>query len=158
VLLTIQVLICDKIHLFGYINPHIYLLAVLLLPIEMPLTAQYIIGFFTGLVVDMFTLSLGVHASATLMVVFLRPYLVSALNGKKKADGIDRPVPGVKDFRWLLAYAFILTFLHHFMVVLLEAFTFRHFFLTLLSALLSALFTTMIILCVEYISYPINKR
>lgn len=157
-LLAIQVLVANQVHLFGFINPHIYLLAILLLPIEMPRSTQYVIAFFTGLIVDIFAMSLGVHASATLMIVFLRPYLVTALNGKKKSDGADRPIPGVKNFRWLLLYVFILSFIHHFMVVLLEAFTFRHFLFTFFSALLSALFTTLLILCTEYVFYPLKRR
>lgn len=157
-LLTIQILVFSHVHLFGYINPHIYLLAILLLPIEMPIIGQYLIGFLTGLIIDIFAMSLGVHASATLLVVFIRPQIVSLLNGKKKTDGADRPIPGVKDFRWLLFYAFTLTFVHHFTVTLLEAFTFRAFAFTLLSSFLSTLFTTILILCIEYIFYPLKKR
>lgn len=157
-LLAIQVLVCNHVHLFGYINPHIYLLAILLMPFEIPLTAQYLIGFFSGLVVDMFAMSLGVHASATLLVVFLRPHLVSMLNGKKKIDGIERAIPGVKDFKWLFIYTFTLSVVHHFAAVLLEAFSFRHFLFTILSALLSAIFTTLVILCIEYMFFPLKRK
>lgn len=157
-LLTIQVLICNHVQLFGFMNPYIYIMAILLLPLEIPRSAQYLIGFLTGLIVDLFTMTYGVQASATLMVVFVRPHIVHLLNGRRIPDGIDRPVPGVKDFKWLFLYTLILVFIHHFMITLLEIFSFKNFGYTLLVSIANALFTTFIILCAEYIFSPLKKR
>lgn len=158
VLLAVQILVCNHVNLFGFINPYIYILAILLLPLDIPRPWQYIIAFFTGLTVDFFAMTYGVHASATLWVALARPYLVRRLNGGKTTEATERPVPGVKDFRWLLVYAFLLVFLHHFAITLLETFNFREFFRTLTVSFINALFTTTIVLCIEYIFFPLKKR
>ena len=40
-LLALQILVCNHIYVFGFINPNVYLLAILLLPITLPKSAQY---------------------------------------------------------------------------------------------------------------------
>jgi hypothetical protein len=153
-LLLIQILIADHVHLLGFINPYIYLFALLLLPFEMPRPAQYLIAFCCGLIIDTFSMTLGVHASASLLVIFLRPYWVSILNERKKSDKIERPIPCEKKFKWLLSYTLVLVFIHHFTIILLEAFTFRHFLYSLLISIANTIFTTSIILCADYIVFP----
>lgn len=156
-LLAVQILICNHVHLFGFINPYLYILALLLLPLEIPRSAQYLIAFCTGLIIDAFLMTYGVHASASLLLVFVRPYLVHLLNGRHVTEGIERPVPGVKDFRWLFLYTLILVFIHQFTVILLETFNLKEFIFTLLVSIGNTLFTTLIILSVEYIFIPVKK-
>ena len=111
VLLLVQVAICQHISLFGYMTPALFLLALYLLPLEMPLSLQYAIGFATGFVTDAFAHTLGVSSFACTLLMFLRPYIVRMLNGANnvKFENIDRPVPGVKDFRWVFLYTLTLT-------------------------------------------------
>ena len=158
ILIAAQVFICNNIDFFGFINPYIYILALLLLPLEIPKSAQYLIAFATGFIIDMFSLTFGMHASASLLVIFVRPYIVNLLNGRHTTENIDKPVPGFKDFNWLLAYTLILVFIHHFTFTLLEVFNFHEFLRTLLVSLANTIFTTTIILCIEYIFIPIKKR
>jgi rod shape-determining protein MreD len=54
VLILVQVLILNNIHLGGYINPYLYVLFILLLPIETPKWAVLILAFFLGLGVDIY--------------------------------------------------------------------------------------------------------
>ncbi|HRR04270.1 MAG TPA: hypothetical protein P5215_03220, partial [Bacteroidales bacterium] len=61
------------------------------------------------------------------------------------------------DFKWLLIYTFLMVFIHHFIVTMFELFTFRKFWLTLISVIGNSLFTTFIILCVQYIFTPTKK-
>lgn len=156
-LIVVQVLICNHIQLFNFINPYVYILAILLLPLEISKSAQYVIAFFAGFLIDVFSMTYGVHASASLLIAFVRPYLVDLLNGRHVVDGIDRPIPGVKNFRWLLLYTLILVFIHHFAIVLLETFNLKEFIHTLFSSIVNTIFTSIVILCVEYIFIPIKK-
>lgn len=157
-LIAVQVLVCNHVHLFGFINPYIYILIFLLLPLEIPKTAQYLIAFGAGLIVDIFSMTYGVHASASLLVAFVRPYLVNMLNGRHAPEGPDRPVPGEKDFKWLLLYTLILVFIHHFTITLLETFNLKEFGRTLWVSVVNTLFTSLVILCIEYIFIPVKKR
>lgn len=157
VVLLAQIFVFGLIHLFGCVNANIYLLALLLLPLEIPRWLQYIIAFITGFIVDMFAMTYGVHAFSCVLMMFIRPYLVNALNGRPNDDGIEKLGPGDKDFRWLLLYTLILVLIHQFSAVMLEAFTFRHFGRTLLVILGNTVFTTVLILCFEYIFTPVKK-
>ena len=160
VLLLVQVIICQRISLFGYMTPALFLLALYLLPLELPLSLQYIIGFATGFVVDAFAHTLGYSCFSCTLLMFLRPYVVRMLNGANnvKFENIDRPVPGVKDFRWIFLYTLILTSVYEIVSVLLGTMTFKNFGHTLLVIIGNTLFSVFVILCVEYIFHPREKK
>lgn len=160
VLLTAQIAICQHICLFGYMTPALFLLALFLLPLELPLSVQYLIGFATGFVVDAFAHILGVSSSACTLMMFLRPYIVRFLNGANnvKFENIDRPVPGVKDFRWVFLYTLTLTSIYEVVSVLLETMTFKNFGHTLFVILGNTVFTVFVILCIEYIFHTRTNK
>lgn len=158
ILIAAQIFICNNIDFLGFINPYIYILALLLLPFEIPRSAQYLIAFATGFIIDMFSLTFGIHASASLLVLFIRPYIVTVLNGRKTTEGTEKPIPGFKDFNWLLGYTLILVFVHHFTITLLETFNFHEFLRTLGVSLANTAFTSLVIISLEYILIPFKKR
>ncbi|MBR3465920.1 MAG: rod shape-determining protein MreD [Bacteroidales bacterium] len=160
VLLLVQVAICQHISLFGYMTPALFLLALYLLPLEMPLSLQYVIGFATGFVTDAFAHTLGVSSFACTLLMFFRPYIVRMLNGANnvKFENIDRPVPGVKDFRWVFLYTLTLTSIYEVVAVLLETMTFKNFGHTLLVIVGNTLFSVFVILCIEYIFHSRVKK
>ncbi len=158
IMILLQVFLCDYIHLFGFITPAFYLLALFLLPLDMPKSAQYLVGFATGYIVDMFGHTLGVNAAACTVIMFIRPYLTRFLNGRKVSDTVDKPIPGVKNFKWLALYAAVLTLVHQTMVIMVETATFSHFGHTLLCILGNSLLTAFFILCTEYIFYPVKGK
>jgi hypothetical protein len=160
VLLVVQVTICQHICLFGYMSPALFLLALFLLPLELPLSLQYLIGFATGFVVDAFAHTLGVSSFACTLMMALRPHIAHFLNGSNnvKFENIDRPEPGVKDFVWVFSYTLILTSIYQISAVLLETMTFKNFGHTLLVIVGNIVFTVFVILCVEYIIYQRTKN
>lgn len=153
-LLLLQILICNHVYLFGFLNPNIYLLALLLLPLDLPLSVQYIIAFTTGLIVDIFQMTFGIHASSALMLMAVRPYIILALNINKKQLVTEVPLPGRRDLKWLMSYTLLLVFVHQTMSTMLELWSFHRFGITLLTIIGNTLFTTLIILCTEYLFFP----
>ncbi|MEG2070040.1 MAG: rod shape-determining protein MreD [Bacteroidales bacterium] len=158
ILIVLQVFVCNYIHLFGFINPNIYLLALLLLPFETPKSLQYLIAFTSGFLIDMFAMTYGVNASAALLLIFVRPYLVKLLNGRRTTEGTDKPTPSTKDLKWMLIYTFVLVFIYQLMAYMLELFSFRHFLKSMGIVLINTLFTSFVILCIEYILIPVKKK
>jgi len=155
----LQIFICNYVNFLGFLNPYIYILALLLLPLSIPKWIQYLIAFITGLLIDIFAITYGVHASASLLVIFLRPYFIAALTvGKSKETQMQVPLPVQKDFKWLFTYTFILVFIHHFTITMLEFFSFKRFFVTIGIILLNTFFTSFIILSVQYIFTPTKKK
>lgn len=160
ILLVVQIAVCQHICLFGYMTPALFLLALFLLPLELPLSLQYFIGFATGFVVDAFAHTLGAGAFACTLMMFARPYVVLLLNGNNnnKFENIERPEPGVKDFRWVFLYTLVMTLLYQISAVMLETMTFRNFGHTVLVILGNTVFSVFVILCVEYIFFSRTKN
>ena len=153
ILILLQVFVFNYVQWFGFLNPFVYVLFLILLPVEIPKSIQYIIAFITGFIVDAFLRTYGIQAFACVLLVFLRPYIILILNGLKPLDPGVKPVPGVKDFNWILVYTFLLVFVHQISVTALEIFEWEQWWRMIWSSAANTLFTTFIILCVEYIFY-----
>src|SRR6188768_1775689 len=69
----LQVVLLNHVQWNGYINPYIYILFILLLPVEIPNWLLLVLALFTGLVIDAFGNSGGMHAAATVFMAFARP-------------------------------------------------------------------------------------
>lgn len=158
IFLVIQVLICNRIGWFGFLIPQLYILPLLLLPLEISKSLQYLIAFSVGLVVDCFLQTYGIHAMAALILIFIRPYLVLLLNGFKSQDGIFKPIPGIKDFKWLFFYVFFLAFVHQIIITGIETADLHYWFRTIWTSIFNALFTTFFILCCEYLFFNASKK
>jgi len=158
ILLLLQVFVFNYVQWFGFLNPFVYLLFLILLPVEIPKTAQYAIAFVTGFVVDAFLRSFGIQAFSCVLMVFLRPYVILVLNGFKPLETGVKPAPGVKTFNWILVYTLLLVFVHQISVTILEIFQWHQWWRILWTAVVNTLFTTFIILCIEYIFYTNKKK
>lgn len=149
VLLLLQLLLFNNIQFSGYINPFVYIMIILLLPSAMPSWLLLVISFLTGLIVDLFMGSPGMHTSATLLAGFSRPFvlrLIAPRDGYDMASDLSMAVYG---FRWYLVYSAIIVIIHHTALFYLEVFRFSGFFRTLLRVILSSVFTLAFILLAE---------
>jgi len=158
ILTLLQVFVFNYVQWFGFLNPFVYLLFLILLPLEISRTGQYIVAFITGFIIDAFLKTYGIQAFACVLLVFVRPYIILILNGFKPLETGVKPVPGVKDFTWILVYTFLLVFVHQITVTTLEIMQWVQWWRIIWTSVLNTLFTTFIILCVEYIFYAGKGR
>ena len=94
-LVLLQVLIFNNIQVFSFITPFIYILFIILLPFETPKWLRLILGFFLGLLVDMFSNSGGIHIASTVLIAFISPWVHKILSSRDDFDpGIQ---PGIKN-------------------------------------------------------------
>lgn len=151
--LLLQVLVFDKIYLSGYVNIYFYVLFILLLPIEISPLLTMFLAFFLGISVDMFSNTLGMHASALVFMAYLRP---SVLRFLSPYDGYE---PGMQaranslGVGWFIRYSMVLIFAHHFLLLFIEAFNFSLFFFTLLKVMISTLATGFIVFISQYLVF-----
>jgi len=158
ILILLQVFVFNYVQWFGFLNPVVYLLFLILLPLNISKSGQYIIAFATGFIVDAFLRTYGIQAFACVLMVFLRPYIILILNGFKPLETGVIPSPGVKDFNWILVYTLLLVFVHQITVTTLEVFQWVQWWRIIWTSVANTLFTTFIILCVEYIFYSEKGR
>ncbi|MEM0519508.1 MULTISPECIES: rod shape-determining protein MreD [Aequorivita] len=152
-LVFLQVLVLNNINLGGYINPYLYILFIVLYPLDGDKSVLIFLGFLLGLSIDIFEDSGGVHAAACAFVAYIRPVVLKYSFGVsyeynsvkiKKADPMER-----------LTYIASLVLMHHFVMFSLEIFSFNHTLLLLKSTLFSGLFTIIVIVCTMII---FNKK
>jgi rod shape-determining protein MreD len=152
VLVLLQVLLLNQIHLGGFLNPYIYILFILVLPISMPQYQVLILSFLIGITVDWFSNTLGLHAASAVLIGFLRSQVMKLITIREIEQS---DYPGLKQtgINWFLTYASVLVVIHHMFLFYLEVFTFDNFFRTLLRALLSSVFTIVIIVLSQYLVF-----
>jgi len=158
IFLGLQIFIFNNIRFLNSINPQIYLIPLLLLPLEMKKWIQYIVAFLTGFLIDIFFNVYGVHALAALLLVFIKPYWMFLINGFRPVEGTFKPVPGEKDLNWLLLFVFGITFFHQLIVSIFETFNMSEFFHIIWITLLNAIFTTIVIISILYLFYSEKKK
>ena len=152
VLVLLQVLLLNQIHLGGFLNPYIYILFILVLPISMPQYQVLILSFLIGITVDWFSNTLGLHAASAVLIGFLRSQVMKLITIREIEQS---DYPGLKQtgINWFLTYVSVLVVTHHLFLFYLEVFTFDNFFRTLLRALLSSVFTIVIIVLSQYLVF-----
>jgi len=149
-LVLLQVLLFNNIQFSGYMNPYVYIMFILLLPVEIPSWLLLIISFGAGITIDFFCSSPGMHSSATVLAGFARPYVLRVTSPRDGYEPGDNPSMISYGFRWFLTYTTIIVLIHHTALFYLEIFRVTDFFRTLLRVLLSSLFSIIFILLMEY--------
>ena len=149
-LLAIQFLLMDNIQFSGYVNPIVYILFIILLPFEIQAWALLPLSFITGLIVDMFYGTPGLHISATVAAGFVRPYILTVIAPRNEYE--QGQFPGLKGYglKWFASYVTFMVIVHHLVLFYVEVFRFENFFSTLLRVLLSSLFSLVFIILIQF--------
>jgi rod shape-determining protein MreD len=150
-LILLQILLFNNIQFSGFVNPYVYIMFILLLPVEIPAWLLLLISFGTGMVIDIFSGTPGMHSSATVLAGFVRPYILRIISPRDGYEPGVNPSMLIYGFRWFLLYTALIVIIHHTLLFYLEVFRFTDFFSTLLRVLLSSIFTTTFILLLEFI-------
>lgn len=151
-LTAIQVVILNNVQLGTFINPFLYVLFILTLPVNMPRLALLPIAMVTGLTIDMFQNTPGMHASACLVMAYMRPGWLKMIAPR---DGYESDaVPGIHKFGfpWFMAYASLMVVTHHLVLFFIEVFRFSEFSDTLIRVLLSSILTLLLIIIAQYLT------
>lgn len=130
-----------------------YLGFLLLLPIEIGTIALMVVGFFTGLTIDIFYDSLGIHAAACVFVMYIRNRWLNMLTPQGGFDSGAIPDVYLQGLQWFSLYALPLIFLHHLVVFFVEASGFQLFGYTITKVLLSTFYTYIIVVLIQYLLY-----
>lgn len=153
ILVLVQVLLLNHIQISGFINPYLYVLFILILPFNTPKYLLLLIGFFMGLSIDIFSNTIGIHASATTFLAFVRPFVINLISGRDILESNTAPRISELGLNWFLRYAVVLVLIHHFFLFYVEVFTLHGFIFTFLRALLSSFFTVILVILSQYITY-----
>lgn len=145
ILVMFQILILNHINFLGFVNPYIYVLFILLYPINGNQSLLIFVSFLLGICIDIFGDSVGIHAAASVFIAYIRPFILKFSFGvsyEYNMIKINKAPPVAK-----MVYVITMVFLHHFVLFALEIFSLSHIILILKSTLLSGIFSVLLILC-----------
>ncbi|WP_130735705.1 rod shape-determining protein MreD [Flavobacterium sp. J27] len=154
-LIFLQVILFNNIHMFGFANPYPYILYILLFPVNGNKNILLISSFFLGLIIDMFCNSGGIHAMACTTLAFVRPNLFRFSFGISYEYQTVKIADKITSER--ISYILLAIFIHHFILFLFEYFRFTLFFEIIYSTLVSTILSFIICLLIIYLIKP-NKR
>ena len=127
--ILIQVYVLNKIpHLHRYITPYVYYLFILWLPFSVSRQWLLLIGFLTGLALDYFSMTPGLHAAACTLVAYVRPLIIGILTPKDNTEfNYREPSPRAMQWTPYAVYVLVLTLLHDGYMLFLEWLDFGSF-------------------------------
>ncbi|MFT4903205.1 MAG: rod shape-determining protein MreD [Thalassomonas sp.] len=71
----LQVLVLNEVLFSAYINPFLYVLLIISLPLKTPKWFLLVYAFLLGFSIDIFSGSLGFHSTATVLIAFVKPFI-----------------------------------------------------------------------------------
>jgi hypothetical protein len=152
-----QVLILQNVVLFHTAFCFLYILYLLLLPVETNPLVLMGIGFLMGFAVDMFYESIGLHAFACVLIMYVRNFWLNSMTPQGGYDSNSTPSLALGGVQWFIIYSLPLVFLHHSVLFFMEAGGFGMFWFTLWKIITSTFFTMLVILIAQFL-FPSRRR
>ena len=142
-LLFLQSFLLNNINLFGFINPNLYLLFIIIYRLDGNPTLLIIIGFVMGLLLDLLTQGSGGHTIATLTIAFLRLPIIKFSFGVN----YDVPMGMIKGslLRQRLLYFMLMVVIHHLVLYSIVYFSFDNTIIILKNTLFTSFFTFIVV-------------
>ena len=153
IFLLIQIYVLNEILFAAYINPYLYLIILIIMPIKTPKWFLLIYAFTFGLLIDVFSGNLGIHSTACLIMVIIKSSISKITiphNIIEDNDELIMQKIGAKSF---MLFSSILIFIHHAILFLLEHAAFN--FQILIKIILSTLITSIIIYITQLFFYKV---
>ncbi len=152
-LILVQVFVLNQIPpLHQYITPLLYYIFILWLPFNIGRSQLLIVSFFTGLALDFFTKTPGMHAAACVLIGYIRPFIINIIVPQQGVEFNYREpsATSLGNIQYMI-YVVVLTVLHHGMLFTIQAFQFGNILYLLLKTLGASIISFLLILIVEII-------
>tara|TARA_B100000508_G_C11465858_1_gene282511 strand:- start:58642 stop:59157 length:516 start_codon:yes stop_codon:yes gene_type:complete len=144
---------------FGWgIHPMVYPLFILMLPFDTRPVVLMVVAFFTGLGVDFFMNTFGLHASAALLIAYIRPELFRLFSPRDGYDSLKEPSMSEWGVKWFIQVAGITIVIHHVWFFLLEYFKWSAWTEILQSSILSSIVTLVIFIVIQVLFFKKPKK
>ncbi len=151
--ILLQVFVLNEIEpLHQYITPYIYFLFILWLPFSLSRSGLLIVSFITGICLDFFTKTPGLHAAACVLIGYLRPFLINLLMPQQGVEfNYREPSIASLGFTQYITYVSVLTLFHHGLLFSIQAFQFGNILYLILKTLGSTVISLLLVTIIEII-------
>jgi len=141
----LQVLVLNEVLFSAYINPFLYVLLIISLPLKTPKWFLLSYAFLLGFSIDLFSGSLGFHSTATILIAFVKPFISKITiphNILGESDEITLKKVGTKSF---ITFSLFLILIHNSCLFIIEHLSFN---LALSGKILASSVATLIIVLI----------
>jgi len=146
-----QILIFNNFLIFGS-NVNIYLIFILIFPLNYNKSLTYVITFIFGFLLDFFSNSMGIITFSLLISILIKPYVVRFIFGYFDVNQVRKTSEYINktSFFQKCGYLLIMFLSHQFIINFIDIFSFENIKSivnkTLISSIISILFSYIIIL------------
>jgi rod shape-determining protein MreD len=148
VLLLVQVLVLNHIHLFDYATPLLYIYFVISFNRNYPKWAILVWSFLLGLSVDIFANTPGVAAASLTLLGLLQPYVLE-LFMQRDSDENMQPAIFTMGLPKYVYFTVIMTFVYCLVFFTVEMFSFFNWAQWILCIITSTVLSAVLILVVD---------
>ena len=146
-LIFLQLLIFDRINLFGFVNPSIYIIVLIIHRYNLNQFNFIVIGFLLGFIMDVLSQSAGSHSLSCVTVSFLRPLIVKFSLGPNYDDFSSPYSHGILISNRILYYLLIII-IHQIILNAFSYFNWTHTFVVLKLTIVNSIFTFIVIVSI----------
>lgn len=148
VLLLVQALVLNNIHLFGFATPLLYVYAIIGVRRDFPRWALLILAFLLGLGVDVFSNTPGVSACSLTLLAFVQPILLKLFLSHDSAEDFAPSISSLGLVRYIY-FASMLIVLYCVAFYTLEMFSFFNWIIWLECIGGCAALTLLVVLVID---------
>lgn len=149
----VQVLLLKNLVLFGSAFCFLYVLYILLLPVDMKTVPTMLIAFVLGFGVDLFYDTLGIHTASAVALGFVRSGWLKVLTPTGGYDDDLQPSMLNMNFGWFLTYSLPLFLLHHLIFFYIENLGTNLFLPVVQKIIFSSIFVFIMSIIVQLLFY-----
>lgn len=150
VLLLLQVLVFNHIHLFGFATPLLYVYIMLLFRRNFAKWCILLSGFLAGLCIDVFSNTPGLASASMTLIGLLQPYVLILFLPRDSADDLQPSLHSLGTSAFL-GYSALLVFIYCVTFFSLEAFNFFNWLQWIKCIIGSMVITFILLITIEHI-------
>ena len=140
--MLLQLIVFDSMQVWLYFCPLAYIAFIVLLPVNAKPLAVLFLGFATGLFMDFFEGTGGLHTAATLFTAYTRRWVMMLTLGREQfEEGSGMPSPKSFGGGKFLRYALAVVFIHCLFYFSLETLSLQNYLPVMIKTGVSGVFT-----------------
>ncbi len=153
VLYLLQILGFNYVQIGTGLFPAVYLLIIILLPIEINKMWLLVTAFIVGMIMDISNDSIAINTAALVFATFFRPFILQVLVVR---DGYEiGKLPSFKNYglNWFIFYSLAFVFLYQLVYFSLDIFSFAKIGVILLKTVINTLYTVSFVVLLHLLFF-----
>jgi hypothetical protein len=146
---VLQLVIFDSMHPWIYFAPLAYVAFIVLLPLGTRPVSMLVLGLLTGIFVDFFEGTGGLHTAVTLFTAYIRRYEIMLTLGRDALDSDAMPSVRLLGVGKFVRYSSLAVSVHCLLFFMLESLTWYNIHLVLLKTVVGAVVTMLAVWAVS---------